>query len=93
MAYLCESMSKTLSIQLKGHFRQRADIVLRKETGVYRTVRTVVWKSKNPLMKVAQLINLCYMKRNIIAYENYYKDFFDTLSIGAQKKYYTAYSY
>lgn len=26
------------------------------------------------------------MKRNIIAYENYYKDFFDTLSKGAQEK-------
>lgn len=26
------------------------------------------------------------MKRNIIAYENYYKDFFDTLNKGAQEK-------
>lgn len=26
------------------------------------------------------------MKRNIIAYENYYRDFFDTLSKGAQEK-------
>ena len=48
-----------------------------------------VYSSKIFIKKVAQLINFCYlcfMKRKIIAYENYYKDFFDTLNKGAQEK-------
>lgn len=40
--------------------------------------------------KVAQLINFFYlchaMRRKIIAYEHYYKDFFDTLDAGTQEK-------
>lgn len=43
----------------------------------------------NQSSKVAQLINfpyLCKMKRRIIAYENYYKDFFDTLDKSTQEK-------
>ena len=38
---------------------------------------------------VAQLINfqyICRMNRKIIAFENYYKDFFDTLDKGTQEK-------
>jgi hypothetical protein len=48
-----------------------------------------LYRDENIRQKVAQLINilyLCRMNRKIIAYENYYKDFFDTLNKGAQEK-------
>jgi phage-related protein len=49
----------------------------------------LVYKTENNLLEVAQLINslyLCCMSRKIIAYENYYKNFFDTLDKGTQEK-------